>query len=153
MEQSSLSKYVFRATSIDAMDIVIYSEKTLDPEFEGAVLALRSHAKGVLHTIKDNIYQFNVCYDLPKYSYLTQTIDRIILNYLGGGFVERWLKVYNEKPHADQYVQRRLSIEHFSGCFYLILIGYLIAFCVLILERCVHQYKKSGKKMEEFSFE
>lgn len=140
----------FRAVAIDTTEVYNYSVRALDPNFEGAVMALRSHVTSPMHLTKENIYQYNVCYNFPKYSYLTKKFDEIIMNYLAGGFIERWQKIINDKPRTETYVQRRLNSEHFSGCFYLILIGYLIAFCVFILEQCIYSYKQRKRNKVVF---
>lgn len=125
-------------------------ESTFDWNFDGGVIILRSHATNNMHLTRDDIYQYYYCFDFPKHSYLTQTFDRLILNYLGGGFVQRWDNIIKErsKQVVVPYIHQKLKLHHFSGSFLCAAAGYSIAICVLFGEKLYEWYEIAKKRRD-----
>lgn len=133
---------------VDASEYGRYIDGTRDWNFDGATLVLRSQATNAMHLTKDNVYQFSICFDLPKYSSLTNSFNQIILNYLAGGLVERWDNIIKEetKPIVEPYFHRQLNLYHFSGCFYCVGFGYCIATFVFFCEKVFYWYKNCRRE-------
>lgn len=113
-----------------------------DWRFKVGLLTIRNHVKGRFYTTNENIYQFNLSIFLPKFSFLTEIIDELILNCLASGLFERWGRISNppRRHHQDDHHElKQLNVDHFIGCFYLCAAGITLALLVFLSELLYHK--------------
>lgn len=120
-----------------------------DWRFKVGLLTIRNHVKGRFYTTNENIYQFNLSIFLPKFSFLTEVINELILNCLASGLFERWDKISNppRRHHQDDHYElKQLNVEHFIGCFYLCAGGITLALLAFFGEILYHKFDERKQK-------
>lgn len=92
----------------------------------------------MIEVCKDYLFVHRVGIYFQKNSHLTQQINSIIRVFQFNGLIERWENdVYNRKylvrPPPTKGA-KYLDLNQLSGCFIILVCGYLIAFLAFVME-------------------
>lgn len=112
---------------------------------------------------KENLMFYPVHIVLPKGFPLRDRIDTIINRMIQGGLVDKWMLSYTEKLKefdtlkmfmSEYKYKMPITIDKIQGAFVLLIIGYLFAAVVLVLEMFFYQFiakkeKKNARKRSE----
>lgn len=132
-----------------------YQEKLLDPSFKGGVTA---SLEEVLHLNKLNAknFTYQVCEEsilsipigiiFPKNSFLSRVFNEKLRLLKANGLIGYWLGKYIDmsyfnvkKPYEGP---KALTVEHFKGCFLILIIGLGISALVAVIEKSLKIFKK-----------
>lgn len=111
------------------------------------LLSLRNHVFHEHFTTEENVYQFNLAIFLTKHSHLTETINKMIHQFLAAGLFRRWEQMARRIHKRRLGIQlsaahvMQMDVEHFSGYIYLYGIGLSLAFVVFVIEIVHHAIK------------
>lgn len=93
----------------------------------------------LLQIVPEKIVISPVVIYFKKYSSLTAPVNEIIIKAFEAGFIQHFYKKYlmNEKELQQKlrkYGIENLSMNHFSGCFAILIMGYCLSFIYFIVE-------------------
>jgi hypothetical protein len=102
------------------------------------------NGKGMVCSAKERFVSFIIAWEVKKGSPLTGRMNRILRRLFESGLTGFWLKTERQlaliqtafRSHItsdDEYCE--LSIEHLQGIFYLLVLGHLASFILLLLEK------------------
>ncbi|XP_070495742.1 ionotropic receptor 21a-like [Chironomus tepperi] len=107
----------------------------------------RSHLDFPYKICPENLITINIVLYFPKNYYLRETLDHKIGRLISTGFIEQWVKMYDNTRlwKKVRIGPKAIKLQHLNGCFYLLFCGYITGITVLIGEIFVHKKNKMRK--------
>lgn len=128
--------YCFRAQFLKREEIKELMNRAYDWTFDGVIVTARSFVPKNIHIAKEKVFATNIVMLFPKYSYLTQVFDTIILKCLNNGLIEYWSRGLERYHHdtMDEYHVAAMKPFQLKGLIFVGAFGYLCALTIFFLE-------------------
>ncbi|KAL0278995.1 UNVERIFIED_CONTAM: hypothetical protein PYX00_000648 [Menopon gallinae] len=105
-------------------------------------------ARGHIHVLEDCIYRYYPMFVMKRNSPFTKRTNRIILSLYESGIIKYWKSWYMYDLPKKPNTFEKLSLEHTFGMFFIILMGYGLAFAFFIGELTYHGLGTSKKMVK-----
>jgi hypothetical protein len=129
-------------------------EETVDPNFDGAVLASEDHLAylnkekfktRVTNLAQETLFSLNLCIYFHKKSNLIPQVDDQLIRLNTYGFIEKWAAdfidrsfMYEPPPNPQPH---KLEISRLLGGYQILGFGWLIGFLVFLVENLSRRWE------------
>lgn len=126
-------------------------EKTLDSNFKGGLLSSYeqiqyfnrlNYKNYTLKVCPEVLHSFQYVMYFQRHSALVKGFNKYLDAYKANGIISKLIEDYlpatQEKNLIEVKSPKALVIDQVSGCFWVLMFGYLISFFAFYLENCIH---------------
>lgn len=121
--------------------------RAYDWTFDGVIVTARSFVPKNIHIAKEKVLATNIVMLFPKFSFLANSFDTIILRCLNNGLIEYWSRGLERYHHeiSEEYHISPMNLFQLKGLLFVGLFGYFCAFVVFLLEKASMRFPWLGK--------
>ncbi|XP_038220074.1 uncharacterized protein LOC119838278 [Zerene cesonia] len=92
-----------------------------------------------LHILPQKIINSPVVLFFKKYSWLVPSINKLLTHLVEAGLPEKLLQDYvSQGVRIEENEDKPITVEHFQGCFYVLILGWILSSVIAVIEKIVY---------------